>query len=241
MNVQEKRASVYCPVCRDFSPHGSITCMNCGARVKGTDDADSSLPKGKAAAFGVTWDPVIAALWILALGILYALVFILPLAPMHSPLIRLVFLYAAVSFSTAAMVFIDCAIADPDDSPIDSPDDRFNYTPARWFAFVLLAWPLGFPLYFWNKARQYPDRSSGVALAEAAIFVLAFLLTWAIVGARYYAESSITGPMPRKSASPAAQQVQPRGQLKINGQAVQVAGKGTFIIQTKKTPNPPQP
>lgn len=173
MSQLKKARNIRCPVCSEISLAGSRTCMLCGAPFdeKGSSSSpSSSLPPepSELKVFGMHFEPMKAALWFVAIMVLYMLVFIAPLDPILSPLRRLFCLGAVTSLVSALLVWIDYG-------QISSRlPNKHSLGGLGWASVVLIAWPVGFPLYVAARSRACPASWTRTAYVISIVFIVTF-------------------------------------------------------------------
>jgi hypothetical protein len=145
-------------------------------------------------AFGFSFDPAVAAIAVAAAVALYVLIFVLPTHPMYSPGKRLWYVYLGLSIATACLIYVD---AENTNTKLEF-EGVPTFTPLHWFGLVLVAWPIGFPLYFVSRSHfgQMMVVRAGLACAAGLVFLM--LLSIIVIWARsrsVYQSSSTSGPL----------------------------------------------
>lgn len=165
--------------------------MHCGASFN-ESNAGADIAAKVAKAFGQSFDPIRATLWILgAIGV-YALVFVLPTHPVHFPMRRLMYAYLGLVMATACLVYVD---ADNLRTKLDI-DGVPEFTAFHWFLLTLFLWPIGFPLYLLARAQFGDLQLVRFGLIGAGVLLVIIVLSFTVVTIRtrsFYRSASMHG------------------------------------------------
>jgi hypothetical protein len=115
--------------------------MVCGAAIK-AGESPHLAKKPESTAFGLTFNPAVAAIIFICAAIAWLLIFVLPTHPSLGPIARLFWVTLSVIITSAVLIFID---ADQNEM-FERTSGKWKLMPMQWLGFVLVAWPVAVPI-----------------------------------------------------------------------------------------------